>query len=299
MMKNMKEENSFEIFKKVDGFWELKPYCAENMIAGDTDSSMFSLHHVFQTETDIEEVVGFADEVGKRVNDSFPEYVEAVFNCPEERKHTIKTDREIVADASLFVTKKRYIMRIQDKEGERKESLKIMGLEIKKSDTSKAVKEFLKELAVMMLEGNDYEKIRESIEEFKSTFFHLSFFDLGIPKPTKKLKEYQEHYERTGSLKHIPYHVRAAMFYNSMCGKRDQPIRVGDKFLLCYVKHPKSKYMGIPIDMNELPEWVKEIPIDYETEWQKAEVKINNYLKSLGWDEVSRKKKKAAMLFGV
>lgn len=273
-------------------------YHVDQMIFGDTDSGGFLIPENIAETNDLDAICNFADEVGRLTNDSFPEFVQYVFNCPEERKNTIKTNREVVSDKSLFLNKKRYIMHMVDKEGTRVDKLKIMGVELKKSGTSVFLKRVLTELVNRILDGESREQVHIWSNGLKKEIEKCSVVDLYTPISTKTLKKCQNIYEMTGNMNGFPYQVRAAMFYNSMCSVSDRRINPGEKVGLIYINHPDCKYIAVPIDAEVLPKWFDDIKVDYKTTWDKIHKKIVNYITALGWDYDSRKVEIRETLFG-
>lgn len=270
----------------------------KNVIAGDTDSCILKLPPKIE-EKSLDVIVETCDEMIQRVDADFPSFLRMAFNCPESRLRSVRTDREIVSDRSLFVTKKRYAMNVVDSEGKRVNFTKIMGLEVKKSDTSRSVKAFLRMMIDLILDGHSRGDLIKKKQEYKELFFTQDIKELGVPMPATMLKVYMDRYKESGSTKGFPYHIRAAMFYNSLCGPMDREIYVGEKFYVCNVRHMDSKYIACPMDLNDVPDIVTSIPIDYEAMWTKAERKINNYMKSLGWDLQGMRDQKAKEWFGV
>lgn len=269
-----------------------------NAIAGDTDSIMILVSDICPEGSSIDDAVEIADAIGRVTNESFPDFCMHAFNCPATRKSVIKTDREVVSDKSLFLSKKRYVMHVVDSEGERVDKLKITGVEIKKSDTSKAIKSILTQLVNHLLDGISEEGILRKIKEFKSDFMKLPPTDIAKPINVKTLGKCQRMFEADGSMKGFPYQVRAAMFWNKQCGNTDKRIVPGDKIGLLYIKHPETKYIGFPVDMTKFPEWFSNFRIDYDVEWEKANDKIESYLESVGWDLKSKKDSVRMGLFG-
>lgn len=261
----------------------------------DTDSIMMSISI---KKDSIDEYVELADEVGDIVNSTFPDFIKHAFNCPEDRKNTITTGREIVSDKSLFLSKKRYIMHVVDDEGERCDKLKIMGVELKKSDTAEAVKDMLAKVVNMILDDVSGEDIIQNIKNMKEDYRNYSIKDIARPISCKGLKKYQTIYEETGSKKGAPYQVRAAMFFNDNCTINDKKVVAGDKIGVVYIKNPKSKYVGFPIETNNLPEFVDDLIIDWDTQWDKAYKKLESYISAIGLDIKSRKKTIRQDLFG-
>lgn len=269
--------------------------------AGDTDSIYLEIPDkiVDFLENDENSIVEFADTVGTMANELFPEFVMRAFNCPESRKDTIKTDREAVSDKSLFLTKKRYMMHIIDNEGEPCDKYKTMGLEVKKSDTPKALKRFLTELLHDLIDGLPYTEVRSKIDAFKDEYMTLPIEEIGRPMPSTKLGEFKHVTEKSQIEQSFSYHIKAALWYNLSCGINDRKIDIGEKFYVCYVKHPETQAVALPVDASKTPEWLSSVRIDYPKMWEKAEQKIVKYLTSVGWDSKSRAKTKASGFFNM
>ena len=280
-----------------DGTIKYTEYHADNIIAGDTDSGYFKLPSTFDDLSN-QEVVELCDEICEVTNASFDEYCSRVFNMPSSRNGSIAADREAVSDKSLFLTKKRYIMHIVNMEGKWVDELKIKGVEIIKSDTAPIVKKMLMELVNMILDDKTREEVLLRIKAMKTEFYSASLKELASPAGCKTLLKAQKQLEETGAMKGAHYSARAAIFYNSMCSDRDTFVRAGDKVGIVYIRHPRSKYFAYPIDATELPDWIDDIIIDYDAEWEKADKKLTNYLTSMGWDLASRNTQLKKELFG-
>ena len=299
MYKDFEETNKIYCWQGDGDILEYKPYHVNHMIAGDTDSGYFTIPDKIVEECDgLDDIVNLADTVGDIANESFPDFCKKAFNCPESRLHTVKTAREVVSDKSFFLTKKRYIMHVVDDEGKRVDKLKIMGVEIKKSDTSIAIKELLMRLVNLILDGYEREHVVKEIKKMKRDFTKFNLKELASPLGCKTLKKLQDQYAATGNLKGGHYSARAAIFYNSLCGPTDKRVNPGEKIGLVYIRHPKSKYIGFPFDINTLPSWVDELQIDYDREWEAAQKKLTNYISALEWDTKSMKTAKKKELFG-
>lgn len=296
----MKQYKDFTEFNRVWTWTEngFEPVHLDLLVAGDTDSSMFSLEKHFDETADIDQVCQYADSIAKKVNNSFPEFVKRAFNCPDDRKHTVQTDREIVSDKSLFLTKKRYIMHVVDKEGKRVDEKKIMGVELKKSDTSEAAKQILTDLVDWILDGVPSDEIRQRIKKIRISFADRSLQNIARPISVKGLRKYEEELRTTGSMKGFPYQARAAMYYNSLCSPSDEKIKPTDKIGVLNIKHPEYKNIAFPIDLDELPAFMYTVVYDYDLMYQKTFTKIENYLSSLGWDIKGLKDQIKKELFG-
>lgn len=284
-----RDENNEAIFTDV--------HCS-HAISGDTDSCYCKFPDKFADVASDAEIVKAADTVASRVNDAYPDFLRLAFNCPPSRDDSMVSEREVVSDATLIVTKKRYAMHIIDDEGSPADKLKIMGLEIKKADTSPIVKRILHDMVRRILAGETRQDLKNAIADFEEEFYQATMKDISASNGCKTLSAAERQLRDTGDLKGVHYVARAAVFYNSLCGPSDPRVRPGDKVGVIYIKHPDSSYIGFPKDATMLPEWLDDIEIDYDTMWKKADTKITNYLKSMGWDLESVNKAKRKSLFG-
>lgn len=284
--------------QNVDGSVKMQEYYANFQQAGDTDSCYMGVPDVLQGIEDIDEFTDICDDIAAITNEGFNDFCKMAFNMPDSRKGSVAADREAISDKSLFLTKKRYIMHLVNMEGEKVDKLKIMGVEIIKSDTSAAVKKLLMDLVNFILDGKDMDFVLNEVSNMKSWFYEQSYRDVCIPASCKTFLAAQKTVEATGSMKGLHYSARAALFYNTQCQTNDVQVRAGDKIGIVYIKHPDSKYIGFPVDADFLPDWMDDIIIDYATMWDKAYKKLTNYLESMGWDIASRKKEVKKSLFG-
>jgi hypothetical protein len=236
------------------------------------------------------------DGLADQVNDSFPAFMEQAFHCPREMGALIKGGRELVADRSLFITKKRYAVNIIDKEGKRKDvdgklgQIKAMGLDLKRSDTPKVIQDFLSEILESVLAGAKRDDIVEKIKEFKYKFAERPGWEKGSPKRVNNLTTYQKKEEREGRA-NMPGHVRAAMNWNQMRkmngDKYSLQVVDGMKTIVCKLKSNALGWtsIGYPTDEMHLPQWFKELPFDdAEMEATVVDQKISNLLGVLDWD---------------
>lgn len=269
-----------------------------HMISGDTDSCYMKLPNSLTEGLEVGEIVTICDEIGKLANDTFSGYVQRVFNCPDERKDTIQTDREVVSDKSFFLSKKRYIMHVIDMEGIPCDKMKIAGVEIKKANTSNMTKKFLMELVNMILDGHTIHEVKNRINQMKEEFMQSDIKDIATTMNAKGIKHATDTYNLTGSMKGIHYASKAALVYNLRCTNMDRKVVPGDKVSIYYTLGKESA-IAFPSDLNTLPDWLLEIPVDYDKMWSKCHKTITNYLKAMDWDIESRKEAIGLELFGL
>jgi DNA polymerase elongation subunit (family B) len=271
-------------------------YTGKSIIYGDTDSVYFSAYPVLKKEISEgtvpwgkDNVITLYDQICDQANTTFPDFMRRAFHCPRPRSEVIAAGREVVADTGLFITKKRYAVRVIDLEGKRQDvngklgKVKAMGLDLKRSDTPVFMQDFLKTLLDMVLDLADEKDILDSITNFRREFKERPGFEKGSPKRANKIGHYQRLEEKQGKA-NMPGHVRASINWNTlkrMNGDRySQEIVDGMKVIVCKVKQNPLQYTSVayPTDELRLPEWFKELPFDDNA---MEEVIIDNKLDNL------------------
>ena len=278
-------------------------HTGEAIIYGDTDSCYFSAWSVLKDEVaqgrmewSKETCIALYDSISDQVNDSFAGFMEQAFHCPREMGGLIKAGRELVADRGLFITKKRYAVNIIDLEGKRLDvdgkigKTKVLGLDLKRSDTPKVIQDFLLEILNRALSGADKESIIERIREFKYEFMERPGWEKGSPKRVNNLTKYSAAEEAAGKA-NMPGHVRAALNWNNLrrmnSDNYSMQIVDGMKTIVCKLKSNALGWtsIGYPTDEKRLPDWFKELPFDDGLmEATVVDQKIDNLLGVMDWD---------------
>jgi DNA polymerase elongation subunit (family B) len=278
-------------------------HLGKSVIYGDTDSCYFSAWPVLKKEVDEgrmtwskETCIQLYDSIADQVNESFPRFMEQAFHCPRDMGELIKCGREMVADRSLFITKKRYAVNIIDLENKRLDvngaigKTKATGLDLKRSDTPKVIQDFLLEILNKLLAGADRESIVERIREFKYQFMERPGWEKGSPKRVNNLTKYGAEEIRLGKA-NMPGHVRAAINWNNMrrmnSDNYSMQIVDGMKTIVCKLKSNALGWtsIGYPTDEMHLPQWFKDLPFDDGLmEATVVDQKVDNLLGVLDWD---------------
>jgi DNA polymerase elongation subunit (family B) len=281
-------------------------HLGKSVIYGDTDSCYFSAWPVLKKEVDEgrmawskETCIQLYDSIADQVNESFPRFMEQAFHCPRDMGELIKCGREMVADRSLFITKKRYAVNIIDLENKRLDvngaigKTKATGLDLKRSDTPKVIQDFLLEILNKLLAGADRESIVERIREFKYEFMERPGWEKGSPKRVNNLTKYGAEEIRLGKA-NMPGHVRAAINWNNMrrmnSDNYSMQIVDGMKTIVCKLKSNALGWtsIGYPTDEMHLPQWFKDLPFDDGLmEATVVDQKVDNLLGVLDWDLAS------------
>lgn len=249
------------------------------IIYGDTDSCYYRCVGA----TDKDTAIKIADDVADTVNKSFPAFMREAFNCQEGFDGLISAGREIVGIRGLFQAKKKYMVKIVDKEGFAPapgKDMKTQGSEIKKADTPKIIQKFIKTTVDMILDGKSYDEVADYVIQQRSEIIKKkdNLFLLGVAKQVNNLETFLAEYNAPGSMRAangnkltIPGHVRAALNYNSLLNifdKGSKPIRAGDKVLVFHLKPNQHRFESIafPAEFTKFPKWFTEnFAVDLKT----------------------------------
>ena len=272
-------------------------YKGPAIIYGDTDSVYFSAYQPLKAEIDAgnipwskENVVQLYDSVAAEVNKSFPKFMQQAFNCPSTYGKLIAGGREAVGSKGLFITKKRYAMKIYDLEGQSVDKIKAMGLDLKRSDTPAYIQDFLSDVLDMVLTGKTEKEVMDFIADFRLEFKKMPGWEKGSPRRVNKLTEYHSREKRKGKI-NMPGHVRAAINWNTLKkvynDKYSMDIIDGQKCIVCKLRDNPMGYTSIayPTDELRIPQWFKELPFaDDEMETTLINNKLENLIGVLDWN---------------
>jgi hypothetical protein len=195
---------------------------------------------------------------------------------------------------------------IYDKEGKRKDvdgkpgEIKVMGLDLKRSDTPKPVQDFLSEILTLVLTEVDKDSIFTRIKEFRTEFSQWPSWAKGSPKRVNNLTQYgmikkaQESVDLnkdTGKRKTIPGHVLASLNWNLLCeiynDYGSMRIQDGQKVIVCKLRSNPLGMTSVayPVDQLYLPDWFKSMPFDNALmEATILDKKLENLLGVLHWN---------------
>jgi DNA polymerase elongation subunit (family B) len=265
----------------------------EAILAGDTDSTYFL------TYEEGDQAIKVADAVADVVNKSFQPFMKEWFLCTAGYDNRIKSGRELVASAGIFVEKKRYMLHVVDEEGKKVDKEKIMGLDLKKTIIPKEISKILSTYIRRLLMGEDWKEISKDIVQYKEELLTTDkVYKIGLPKGIGKMQEYLEKYNINPTT-FLPGHVAASINWNRNLKERNDKttmaINGGMKIRTFYLKKPEGRFksIAIPTDIDFLPEW---FVTDYVPNIdRKAQIKrlidnpLENIIKALGWKSPTKK----------
>jgi len=269
------------------------------VIASDTDSVYVSFNALVDDKckgNSKEEIVDYLDKVSTKVIEPFIEnkYKElAVIMNAYSNKMVMK--REVIASTGVWTAKKRYMLNVFDSEGVRytEPKVKIMGIETSRSSTPQVVRDSLKKMIKIVMNGDEKE-IQSAVKEFKTKFESMPPEDIAFPRGVSNVKKYMDSTQIYA--KGTPIAVKGALIYNYYIKKlklqrKYKTITDGDKIKFIYLKTPNpmagsygkdhvvSFPSGIPSEFNLTPY------IDYDKQLKTSFLDpLSTILKAVGWE---------------
>lgn len=209
--------------------------------------------------------------------------------------------REKICSVGLFITKKNYILRVVDNEGEACDKIVEKGVELVKSSHSDAVKNLIRETIYCIFYDKGKKEAKEkylnSIEKFKS----LPVEDIAWRKNAKDHEKWKSISRGYEAGKGTPIHHKGAIYYNNLLhdlnleGKYPK-ITSGQKIKTVYLE--KNKYGMAAISFPDvLPEEFGLKP-DYNFQFKKMITPlVIRCFNGLNWELPDSDKNSALDLF--
>tara|TARA_R110002110_G_scaffold38627_2_gene125804 strand:- start:572 stop:1171 length:600 start_codon:yes stop_codon:yes gene_type:complete len=187
------------------------------------------------------------------------------------------------------------MLNVFDSEGVRytEPKVKIMGIETSRSSTPQVVRDSLKKMIKIVMNGDEKE-IQSAVKEFKTKFESMPPEDIAFPRGVSNVKKYMDSTQIYA--KGTPIAVKGALIYNYYIKKlklqrKYKTITDGDKIKFIYLKTPNpmagsygkdhvvSFPSGIPSEFNLTPY------IDYDKQLKTSFLDpLSTILKAVGWE---------------
>ena len=251
----------------------------------------------------ISEVCG---EVQDYLNTSYDYFSKKFLNIDN---HEFDIKQEVIAKTGLFITKKRYGLRIINDAGRKVNKIQVKGLDTVRSNFAVAMKELLQNVLDDILADVPKEQIDERIMKFKRNMNMLHYGVMANPIGVKGIGKYRVKDEETSFAKYkkgAPVHVKASINYNSILehwyeGRKYEKITNGSKIKWVYLKDNKFGFDTIAYKGYEAPpqilDFIKQ-HIDHKKMFQQAmSKKIGMFYKAMKWEKVVDKQQSIERFF--
>ena len=265
----------------LDEFIQQKYNTDQNcVIGGDTDSVYITIQPILNklnipiavnniVPKNVHTIVNeITDVVNKEIN---------VWAIKELNSHDPRFEfkREVIADVGVFLQKKRYIIRILDKEGKAVGGqFKYVGVEIARSTMPKKVKELVKDVienALVVHEPKTANVIyREVYDHFKS----MPLSEIAFRSSIQNYDKYADNATLEKFNKGTPCHVKASIAYNLLLGKLNleskyEKIQSGQKVKYFYTTANPYSLEAIAFS-SDYPKEFDKLKIDYDKMFKKT-----------------------------
>jgi DNA polymerase elongation subunit (family B) len=290
--------------KKIANFYynaelnDKKDYC----IYIDTDSVFYSAlpivqkrfpNKTFTEEEMIKIIMEICGEVQEYLNKSYNYFAKKFCNLHE---HRFDIKQEVIAKGGLFVTKKRYGLKIINDNGKKVSKLMVKGLDTVRSSFPTAMRDMLSKLLEDILMDVPKEQLDKFILNFKNSMKLMEFDKIAIPTSVKQVTKYKIKDNDIFKPHKLgtPVHVKSALFYNDMLkhlniSRRYTPIYNGEKIKWIYLKNnpyglETIAYKGHE-DPPEIMSFIRQYINPNKLYKQALHKKIMMFYEALGWDE--------------
>jgi len=238
-------------------------------------------------------ILNIADEVQSYLNRGYDYFAKKFCNLD---KHRFDIKQEVIAKSGLFVTKKRYGLKIINDNGKKVNKMLVKGLDTVRSSFPDAMRVMLNKLIEDILMNVPKKELDKFIINFKNSMKLMDFNKIAIPISVKGLHKYRNkegslfksHYLRT------PVHVKSALYYNDFLkykkiSRQYSGIHNGDKIKWVYLKQNPLGIETIAYKGHEDPLEVLDFIREYihpDKIYTKALYKkIMRLYKSMKWSE--------------
>ena len=238
-------------------------------------------------------ILEIASEVQVYLNKGYDYFAKKFCNLD---KHRFDIKQEVIAKSGLFVTKKRYGLKIINDNGKKVNKLMVKGLDTVRSSFPTAMRDMLSKLLEDILMDVPKDKLDKFIINFKDSMKLMEFDKIAIPTSVKGIKKYGSNNGNLFKSHKIgtPVHVKSSLFYNDLLkhfkvSKRYSNIFDGEKIKWVYLKNNPMGLNTIAYKGHEDPPQILDFIRQYihpdKLYKQALHKKIMMFYEALGWDE--------------
>ena len=251
-------------------------------------------------------IMEICGEVQDFLNQSYNYFAKKFCNIDD---HFFDIKQEVVAKTGLFITKKRYGLKIINDAGRKVNKIHVKGLDTVRSNFAVAMKDLLSKVLEDILANVPKEQIDERISKFKRNMNMLHYDVMANPIGVKGIGKYEVKDSDSPFSKYkkgTPVHVKAAINYNSLLqywyeGRKYERITNGTKIKWVYLKTNEFGFDTIGYKGYEDPPQILNLiktHIDYARMFEQAmSKKIGMFYESMGWEDVVDKQQSIERFF--
>ena len=287
---------AIEYIKKNSNITDAEIKDQSPIIYGDTDSVYISIKKVVEHQKIemldknnqvTQKYLDVVADIEKYLNEGIQVYGASELKSTDCR---LNFKREVVADAGMFLMKKRYVLHIRDEEGIQVNKFKYVGVEVNSTNMPANIKPYAKKVIETMIMTRDKVKTDAVFYEAYDTFKKMTLPDFAFVKGIKDYDKYASQCTDFNVAKGMPQHVKAAYFFNTFLKRmrltgKYEAIRSGDKIRFFYVQAPNKYGLPVMAYKNSFPEEFKtEFIPNYETMFEKILYQsMERYYDSVNW----------------
>lgn len=290
-------KQSVEIFK--DFVREKLPDYSEKLIeaaiiAGDTDSSFFSLNFakilgVVLKDGDMvsSEFYELCDEIENYINDGMAIWARKSLRSVDPR---LVFKREAICDSCIFVGKKYYVFHVMDDEGTPVDKFKYRGVDVVKTTMPKQIKPHVKKIIEHMIRTKSLKDCNVMFNEAYEIFKKMAIEEVSKNSGINNFEEYSAKCNGLTTVKGMPAHVKAAYYHDLIVEQNGwtskyEKFKSGDKVRSVYVKTPNKYNIDV---IGFKGKWPKDFDgifqVDYEKMFDKIFfAAIKRFYDAVGW----------------
>ena len=265
------------------------------VIYNDTDSSYITIEKAIDsvngefsidnkiTDTAKDESI----KIEEYLNTEITKWAKQVLNSKDPR---FVFKREVMCDAGIFLSKKRYVLHVLDDEDIPCNKFKYTGVEVVRTTMPKGIKPAVKNIIETMIMSKNFNKTNDAFVEVYDTFKNLPIDDISFVMGIRDYEKYADRCNDFSFVKHMPIHTKAAYTYNTLLdrynlSKTYEKISSGDKVRYYYAKLPNKYNISTLAYKYYMPdEFLSDFPVDIEKMFEKIVFSvIERFYDAVNW----------------
>lgn len=195
-----------------------------------------------------------------------------------------------MADAGIFLEKKRYVLHVLDDEGIACDKWKYVGVEVVRTTMPKPIKPLAKAIIETIITNKNRTDADKKVTDAYDKFKGFSIEEIAFTSSISKYESYASKCNGFKTAKGMPCHVKGAYFYNLLLDKLNltnqyEKITSGDKIKYFYVQTPNKYGLSVLGFKYRFPKEFKELfTPDTELMYEKIlHAVVDRYYSAVNW----------------